>query len=53
MARRNFAVVLAEMIEDGSTSQSTAMDVARACFHDNPATVYGVDARKAGAENGR
>ena len=43
MARRNFAIVLAEMIEEGSLSESIALDVARAAFRDNPATVYGVN----------
>ena len=43
MARRNFAVVLAEMIEEGFISESVALDVAQAAFHDNPARIYGLD----------
>ncbi len=40
MARWNFAHVLAEMIEEGSLSESVALDVARAAFRDNPAKLY-------------
>ena len=43
MARRNFAFVLAEMIEEGLLTESIALDVARAAFRDNPAMVYGVN----------
>jgi len=43
MARQNFAIVLAEMIQDGLISESIALDVAQATFHDNPAKVYGMD----------
>lgn len=42
MARQNFAIVLAEMIQEELISESVALDVARAAFHDNPAIVYGV-----------
>ena len=42
MARQNFAIALAEMIEEGFISESIALDVAQAAFHDNPAKVYGV-----------
>ena len=42
MARRNFAVVLAEMIEEGLLSESHALEVARAAFQDTPALVYDV-----------
>jgi hypothetical protein len=40
MARQNVAIVLAEMIQEGFISESIAIDVARALFHDNPAQVY-------------
>ena len=43
MARQNFAIVLAEMIEEGLISESITLDVAQATFHDNPAKVYGMD----------
>ena len=42
MARQNFALVLAEMIQEGLISDSVALDIAQAAFHDNPAKVYGV-----------
>ena len=42
MARRNFAVALAEMIEEGLLGESHALDVARTAFHDTPAVVYDV-----------
>jgi predicted TIM-barrel fold metal-dependent hydrolase len=42
MARKNFAVVLAEMVEEGLISESVALDIAQAAFYDNPAMVYGV-----------
>jgi len=42
MARQNFAIVLAEMIEEGYITESIALDIAQAAFHDNPARVYGV-----------
>ena len=42
MARRSFALALAEMIEEGFMSESVALDVAQAAFHDNPAKVYGL-----------
>jgi hypothetical protein len=41
MARENVAVVLAEMIEEGFLSTTTALEVARALFHDNPLALYG------------
>jgi predicted TIM-barrel fold metal-dependent hydrolase len=40
MARSNVAIVLAEMIENYFISESVAIDVAKALFHDNPAQVY-------------
>jgi hypothetical protein len=40
MARSNVAIVLAEMIENYFISESVALDVAKALFHDNPAQVY-------------
>ena len=40
IARRNAALVLSEMIQDGITSESTALDVARALFYDTPVGVY-------------
>ncbi len=43
MARRNFAEVLAEMIAENRVSESVALDMARAAFHDNPARIYGVE----------
>ena len=43
MARQNFAIALAEMIAEGLTSESVALDVARAAFRDNPAAIYGID----------
>ena len=42
IARQNFAVVLAEMIDERLISESIAMDIAQAAFYDNPAMVYGV-----------
>lgn len=42
MARWNFAFALAAMLEEGLLSESTALDVARAAFRDNPALLYGV-----------
>ena len=42
MARRNFAVALSEMIEEGLLSESHALEVAQAAFHDTPALVYDV-----------
>ena len=42
MARQNFALTLAEMIREGLISESVALDVAQAAFHDNPAKVYEV-----------
>ncbi len=44
IARQNFAIVLAGMIQERSVSESVALDVAQAAFHDNPAKVYGVSA---------
>jgi predicted TIM-barrel fold metal-dependent hydrolase len=44
MARQNFAIALAEMIEEGIISDSVACDVAQAAFHDNPAKIYGLSA---------
>ena len=35
MARRNFALALAEMIREGLVSESVALDIAQATFHDN------------------
>jgi len=43
MARRNFTLVLASMLEEGLMSESTALDAARAAFRDTPAFIYGVD----------
>ena len=43
MARQNFAIVLAEMIQEGLISESIALDIVQATFHDNPAKVYGMD----------
>jgi len=43
IARRNTALVLSEMIQDGTTSESTALDVARALFYDTPVGVYRLD----------
>jgi len=40
IARQNVAIVLAEMLEEGSISESGALDVAKAIFHDNPAQLY-------------
>jgi len=40
IARRNVALVLSEMIREGTIPESTALDVARALFHDTPAQVY-------------
>jgi len=40
IARQNVAIVLAEMIQEGFISESIAIDVAKAIFHDNPARVY-------------
>lgn len=42
MARQNFAIALAEMIEEQVISESVALDIAQAVFHDNPAKVYGL-----------
>jgi predicted TIM-barrel fold metal-dependent hydrolase len=42
MARQNFAIVLAELIEEGLLSQAASLEVAQAAFHDTPAAVYGV-----------
>ena len=42
MARQNFAIVLAELIEEGLLSETTSLEVAQAAFHDTPAAVYGV-----------
>jgi hypothetical protein len=41
MAHQNFAIVLAETIREGLISESVALDVAHAAFHDNPAKIYG------------
>ncbi len=46
MARQNFAIALAEMIEEGFISESIALDVAQAVFHDNPAKIYGLSNSK-------
>ena len=43
MARRNFSIVLASMLEEGLMAESTALDVAQAAFRDTPARIYGVD----------
>jgi predicted TIM-barrel fold metal-dependent hydrolase len=43
MARRSFAEVLADMITEHRLSESVALDMARAAFHDNPARIYGVE----------
>jgi glucuronate isomerase len=43
MARDNFAYVLAQMLEEHRLTESEAIDVARAAFHDNPARIYGLD----------
>ena len=43
IARQNFAIVLAEMIEEDLISESIALDIAQAAFHDNPAKIYGVN----------
>ncbi len=43
MARDNFAHVLAQMIQERRLSESEAVDVARAAFHDNPAHIYNLD----------
>ncbi len=42
IARQNFTIVLAELIEEGLLSESASLDVARATFHNTPAAVYGV-----------
>ena len=44
MACQNFAIALAEMIEEGVISDSVACDVAQAAFHDNLAKIYGLSA---------
>jgi predicted TIM-barrel fold metal-dependent hydrolase len=43
MARDNFAYVLTQMIQERRLSESEAVDVARAAFHDNPAHIYNLD----------
>lgn len=43
IARQNFTIVLAELIEEGLLSESASLDVARATFHNTPAAVYGVE----------
>jgi uncharacterized protein len=43
MARDSFAHVLAQMIVERRLSESEAVDVARAAFHDNPAHIYNPD----------
>jgi len=43
LARENVAVVLAELIAEGTLTESQALDVARAVFHDNPARLYGIE----------
>ena len=43
MARQNFAIALAEMIKEGIISESIALDVAQAVFHDNPFKLYGLE----------
>jgi hypothetical protein len=43
MARDNFSHVLAQMIQERRLSESEAVDVARAAFHDNPAHIYNLD----------
>jgi hypothetical protein len=43
MARQNVAEALAGLIEDGFLSESDALDVGRALFHDNAATLYGIN----------
>jgi len=43
MARQNATLVLAEMMEEGFISESTALDVATALFRDTPARLYGVE----------
>jgi predicted TIM-barrel fold metal-dependent hydrolase len=40
MARQNVAVVLAEMMEEGTIDKGSALDVARALFYDNPKALY-------------
>ncbi|MCC7262831.1 MAG: amidohydrolase family protein [Candidatus Latescibacteria bacterium] len=42
MARWNFAVALAGMIEEGLLAEADALEVAQAAFYDNPARLYGV-----------
>jgi len=42
IARRNVAEVLAELIQDGTYTESMAIDTARAIFRDNPSRLYGM-----------
>jgi hypothetical protein len=40
MARQNVAVVLAELIEEGTLGVEDTLEVAHALFYDNPRTLY-------------
>jgi hypothetical protein len=42
MARRSFARALGSAVTDGVCDEDTAVGVARAALHDNPAALYGV-----------
>lgn len=43
MARQNVAEALAGMIDDGLIGEGDAVSIGRALFHDNPASLYGLD----------
>ena len=43
IARRNVAAVLAELIQEGSITESDALDIAQAMFHDTPAKLYKIN----------
>ena len=43
IARQNVASVLAELIQEGSITESNAMDIAQAMFHDTAAGLYKVN----------
>lgn len=42
MARQNFAIVLSELIEERLLTDSTALEIASAAFHDTPAILYDI-----------
>ena len=42
IARQNVAAVLGDMIREHRATESQAIDIARAMFHDTPAALYGV-----------